>query len=332
MTTIIAVHEVKNGEHRAQAWHPGAGNRQRVVALLVALMMSVSLFLPAMARADTGWQVDVGAASKDMGVQVAYYFPGEITINAGDTVTWNFRAGEPHSVHFLSTGSGGEVDSGLQTKGAPSFSLTFNQPGNYNYFCDLHTFMKGVVHVQAAGSAYPHDQKYYDHQSQVQQAQLLAEGLALRANGLAAAAQANTKPAITAGIGAAHETGSIFVLRFLKTTLNVKVGDTVTWTNLDPEAPHTITFNQDYPDPFAALFPFGLDVLGPPGHATMSATTQPVNSGFLWAAPPPPPALPPVAYRGTTFQVKFTQPGTYNYKCDLHDVLGMTGTIVVMPK
>jgi plastocyanin len=292
--------------------------------------MSMDPLAPTIARAATGWQVGVGAENKDMAIQVAYFFSREITVNEGDTVTWNFQTGEPHSVNFFAgTGSGGPIDSGLQTKGAPPFSLTFSLAGDYNYGCDIHPTMSGVVHVQAAGSAYPHDQEYYDHQSQVQQNQLLAEGLALRAKGLAAAAQADTKPAITAGIGATHETGAIFVMRFLKDKLNVKVGDTVTWSNLDPEAPHTITFNLDYPNPFDALIPDGLDVLGPPGHATMNATTQPVNSGFLWATPFP--GLPPVAYRGTTFQVKFTQPGTYNYKCELHDDLGMTGTIKVTP-
>ena len=83
----------------------------------------------------------------------------------------------------------------------------------------------------------------------------------------------------------------------------------------DPEAPHTITFNMDFADPFQAFFPVGLDSgTNLPGHATMISTTQPANSGFLWAAPFP--DLPPGTAVGTKFQVKFTQPGTYNYFCD----------------
>jgi plastocyanin len=34
---------------------------------------------------------------------------------------------------------------------------------------------------------------------------------------------------------------------------------------------------------------------------------------------------------GTTFSATFTAPGTYNYICALHDDLGMTGTVVVLP-
>jgi plastocyanin len=310
---------------KAQRW---------VVASVVALVLSASPFMPAIARADTGvqWQVDVGAESKDMAIQVAYFFPGDLTINAGDTVTWNFKTGEIHSVNFFAgTGSGGPVDSPVSAKGAQPFSLKFDQAGDYNYGCDIHTFMKGVVHVQATGSAYPHDKKYYQHQSQEQKHQLLDEGRDLKSHASDNAKEDSHKGQVTAGIGVAHDTGSIFIMRFMKRTLNVKVGDTVTWSNLDPEAPHSITFNMDFANPFPdAAFPAGLDIVGPPGHATMNATTQQVNSGFLWAAPFP--NLPPPAYVGTTFQVKFTQPGTYNYKCELHDNLGMTGTIKVSPK
>ena len=36
MTTITIVHEVKNGEHWAQAWHQGAGSRHELVAKMGA--------------------------------------------------------------------------------------------------------------------------------------------------------------------------------------------------------------------------------------------------------------------------------------------------------
>jgi hypothetical protein len=65
----------------------------------------------------------------------------------------------------------------------------------------------------------------------------------------------------------------------------IKVGDTVTWTNRHPVAPYTIMFNLEFSDPFQTLFPVGLDVVGPLGHATISRRTQQVNSRFLWAAP-----------------------------------------------
>jgi plastocyanin len=36
-------------------------------------------------------------------------------------------------------------------------------------------------------------------------------------------------------------------------------------------------------------------------------------------------------FNATYFRVTFTGPGTYNYKCALHDNLGMVGQVVVLP-
>lgn len=55
------------------------------------------------------------------------------------------------------------------------------------------------------------------------------------------------------------------------------------------------------------------------GTATISSTSDQVNSGVLVAGGP------------TQFQVRFTSPGTYAYDCELHDQLGMKGTVVVLP-
>ncbi len=107
----------------------------------------------------------------------------------------------------------------------------------------------------------------------------------------------------------------------MQDTLTIKVGDTVTFTNLSEEAPHTITMNE--PDTFNPTQPDNLDAAG---HATINSPQDRVNSGFLWLHP----FFPPVV--GTKFQITFTQPGTYNYYCDLHDVLGMTAKINVTPK
>jgi len=95
------------------------------------------------------------------------------------------------------------------------------------------------------------------------------------------------------------------------------VGETVTWTNRDPETPHTITFGTEPAGgQLAAFAPSGIDR---PGHATISAVGQSVNSGFTGQGVP----------FGTQFQVTFTAPGTYTYICALHDDLGMVGTITV---
>ena len=124
---------------------------------------------------------------------------------------------------------------------------------------------------------------------------------------------------MAAGAGTAiPDAGSIAVMRFLPSRVVVHAGQSVTWVNNDPETPHTVTFGEEPGGgPLGSFFPSGVDG---PGHATLSSTTQSVNSGFTGAA-----------FLGTTFSATFTTPGTYHFICALHDDLGMTGDVVVLP-
>ncbi len=77
--------------------------------------------------------------------------PAEITVHAGDTVTWRFRdSGVPHDV--TSTDADGSIaaqpvlDSGQKKTG--EYTHTFTEPGRYTYICTLHPDMKGVVIVE----------------------------------------------------------------------------------------------------------------------------------------------------------------------------------------
>ena len=66
--------------------------------------------------------------------------PAEISINAGDAVTWMNKGTVTHDVtsslfdHDMNPGE--------------SFSFTFNQTGEYDYHCDIHPSMKGKVIVK----------------------------------------------------------------------------------------------------------------------------------------------------------------------------------------
>lgn len=74
--------------------------------------------------------------------------PSSITVREGDTVNWQFL-GTHTSTSDSHTGA--EVwDSGIKSSG--SFSHTFNNAGDYLYYCTLHSVpggsaMNGVVHV-----------------------------------------------------------------------------------------------------------------------------------------------------------------------------------------
>lgn len=298
-----------------------------ILALTVALSALVMPMMssPTLAATTPTLKVDAGAQSPDMAVQLAYFFNREVTIRPGTTVIFNFATGEPHSIVIPEgTGGGGApIDSGFEVKGGPAFPVTFPNVGDFPYHCGLHQAMTGVVHVRSTGTV--PTQQYYDTQSAIQKGQLFGEG-----RNLMAQYEDPGRGQVTVGTGVMHATGSIFIMRFLHGVTTVKVGDTVTFTNHDPEAPHTITLNMDFPNPEDSVMPVGLDTPLPvlPGHATAHATTDQINSGFLWRVP----VLPPPLNRGPVFKMTFTTPGLYNYHCELHDVLGMTGQIRVVAR
>jgi plastocyanin len=318
----------------------------------------------------THWTAVVGSESQDQGIQGNAFFPSDLSINVGDTITWNSNSGEIHTVTFeygpppnlsnpfdvVTTPAGGDTfngsgwfNSGLLTNETPlpappppefnTYSLKFTAAGDYVFHCLVHSTMQGTLHVLPTTQPVPHTQSFYTQQNIPQENKLLATGRQVKAAGQSSALSAST-PSVTAGDGKlfapATQTSagsSVAVLRFQPSFTVVHVGDTVTWTNLDPETPHTVTFGGGEPQggPLAALLPGstvpGITVSG--GQTTLNgpvtSSTQYVNSGFL-ANP-----LTPFGINGTQFKVTFTAPGTYQYKCVLHDDLGMVGSIKVLP-
>ncbi len=333
---------------------------RRSLGVVLALALGLWASLPSPAAAAVRWQVDVGAQSPNQAVQANVFLPQNIWVDVGDTVDWNGQTGEIHTVTFGPPPAGGvgaaaapygldgnahatlrvrntqKVNSGFVVKGV-TFSASFAQAGDYPYFCLVHAQMKGTVHVAQAGTPYPHSQAEYTAQGRGQGAGLVGQGFGLEAQGLAAAIHASpvAGTAVTAGIGQVLPgLGSIAVPRFLPDRRVVHVGQAVTWTNRDPETPHTVTFgslpqDQVPPGPTVNEVPVSA---GPPGgtpgtvtvgQATLNAPptrTQWLSSGYIGAD-----------FLGPTFTATFDAPGSYPYYCALHDTLGMRGSIEVVP-
>jgi plastocyanin len=78
----------------------------------------------------------------------ACYTPADITIKAGDIVTWNNADTAAHTVTGGSPADGpsGVFDSSLVMAGA-DYAFTFNDKGSYKYFCMVHPWMTGSVTV-----------------------------------------------------------------------------------------------------------------------------------------------------------------------------------------
>jgi len=102
------------------------------------------------------------ASSAAVSIVGTSFQPATITVAAGGTVTWTTTQsiGQQHSV---TSGKPGDPDSGkvfdsgigLQDNGQ-SFQFTFNTPGTYDYYCQVHpTQMTGQIVVTAAGGSAP---------------------------------------------------------------------------------------------------------------------------------------------------------------------------------
>jgi plastocyanin len=226
-----------------------------------------------------------------------------------------------------------------------TYTVKFPTPGNFKLVCLVHNNMTGAVHVLAGSDPLPHDQAFYDRQAHKRQAELLSDGAGLEGQATATAQQ-SSRDAVSVGIGEIVATGggsdTVSVMRFLQESIVVRVGDTVEWTNLDPVTPHTVTFG--FPiEPLPPQPPSAGVTVDTDGarRAVLTSPTDNVHSGFLVAAlqdrgppPPPPPALFPAPLAQsplsvTRFRVTFTTPGTFNYRCVLHDDLGMVGRVIV---
>jgi plastocyanin len=332
-------------------------NFNRFLTLSQCVSVLAVLVVPHLTQAKT-WQATVGAESNNLGRQALAFLPNELWVHVDDSVAFTFATEEVHTVTFLQPGQtrpantagcpGGSapdgrtanpssfdgsacVNSGRQTSG--SYTVTFPTAGNFKVVCLVHANMTGAVHVLAANEPLPYDQRSYDFLANRQANALLSDGAGLAGQAVATAEQAGAN-AISAGVGEVVATGggssTLTVMRFLRDSIVVHVGDTVEWTNLDPVTPHTITFgtepaNLNNPGPGVTLAADGAR------QATIGSVNDNVHSGFIQAAPQDRTNLAQTALGVTRFRVTFNTPGVFNYICALHDELGMVGKVIVRP-
>jgi len=106
-----------------------------VATALVALALFVG---------PAGGRFPLGAAIADSAVDTGenYYAPADLTINAGETVTWTNSGREVHTVTADDNSWGTE-----DLEPGQSYSYTFTTPGTYPYSCILHDGQTGTITV-----------------------------------------------------------------------------------------------------------------------------------------------------------------------------------------
>jgi len=125
MTTLIIRHK-----HEIMWW------MSRLTIMLTALFLSFSL-------AQSAYAIEI-----QMGYNGNLVFePNEVTVNAGETVTFVNNALPPHNMQVADHPELSHGD--LAFTAGESFDVTFPDAGDYNIQCDPHAGagMKGVIHV-----------------------------------------------------------------------------------------------------------------------------------------------------------------------------------------
>ena len=80
-----------------------------------------------------------GGGGAQVGMQNIQFDPKDVTVKAGETITFTNDESVPHDVHKTS-GPGGDFSSGPNggMQQGDTFELTLDQPGKYEYVCNVH--------------------------------------------------------------------------------------------------------------------------------------------------------------------------------------------------
>ncbi len=119
-----------------------------LVAVLAIMLVPVS-FSPAFAE-NIAVSIVSGASSKTTDA----FSPNPVNAKVGDTITWTNKDSTPHTVTSGSNATpDGRFDSSPDSRQLlipeGTFSHTFEEAGEYPYYCGLHPNMLGTVLVTA---------------------------------------------------------------------------------------------------------------------------------------------------------------------------------------
>jgi len=291
-------------------------------------------------QVQVGLEVELGSGVSGMGVN---YYPSTLNVVYGDSIVFTLASNmEPHTVSF---GSGPNITTDL----VPDFALALTYgsippvgpfvfdgvnfvssswlfpgstftiqilapPGIYKYRCALHPLMAGFVVVSA-------NRQNGNPQADAK-AQLAADTSAISfAYETAQSYLANQAlpgvELVIVGFG----NGDVDLYGFMPNVVQISVGTTIRFVNMDPFTPHSVTLNATagtcLSNPLA---------LANPGFACGGSPSGPndfFTSGWLW----------PIgtglygSVDASSFDVTFDYAGTYNVYCLVHEF--MQATIIV---
>jgi plastocyanin len=107
--------------------------------LLPTIALATVLAIVACDNAGGEMSAEEAVATTEVSVVDNEFEPRVIEVSAGDTVTWTWSGSAPHDV------DGEGFKSEIQNTG--TFQHTFETAGEYQYVCNIHSGMTGLVVV-----------------------------------------------------------------------------------------------------------------------------------------------------------------------------------------
>lgn len=137
-TLTIQLDELNGSGYSGQAMLMDNGDGTTTVT--VVLMSGGDMAgTPASAHEDDHDEAAVEVAIKDFA-----FSPDSVTIKVGESVTWTNEDSAPHTA----TGNDRDVLQSGKLDQGQTFTQKFDTAGTYDYFCEFHPNMKGVVIVE----------------------------------------------------------------------------------------------------------------------------------------------------------------------------------------
>ncbi len=117
-------------------------NKKVVIGVVIVAVLLIGYFI----ISNTGVDDSNGVSQGDYNIEINNFAFSQdnLNIKVGETIVWTNKDSAKHTV---TSDTGSELDSEVLSKGQ-SYSHTFNVAGEFDYHCNLHSYMKGKIIVE----------------------------------------------------------------------------------------------------------------------------------------------------------------------------------------
>jgi predicted secreted protein with PEFG-CTERM motif len=126
-----------------------------IIPIMAIFGIAIIVSIPSAFAENASVSIPEGSSTPGCEKTNACFIPYEVSVNVGDEVTWTNDDTAAHTVTAGSAADGpsGAFDSSLFMAGT-TFSHKFDAEGDFPYFCMVHPWMNGIIHV-GTGSTEP---------------------------------------------------------------------------------------------------------------------------------------------------------------------------------